>query len=369
MEVLSTGLTPQDEGQSEITLTDSTCFLTTTNSTISSSHNTLPPQSPLHSSIASDWWNPGPCPSLAVSSFRDAFDRVQIEVGLKDHIEGFVVSMSCVELPMEIKMQIVPDFLKDLERRVSRILGNPLKPRKHRKHSLARPPPRHLPPSVQSALFALQEIVPPPRRLSPWQFGSHEYVMTRLHDHLQPQPDTARHREDRRLAATIARHQFLRLEHLDAPAGFNGEGAAWMHALRCIQRLEEAKGPAAKAVILWSASKAIFRALRVCLGDEPVGADQLIPVLIYAIVRARPNRLASQLAFCDAFCFPRLLRGEVSYYLLSCQSAVRWLLELEGPEHLRIDPDEYHRCAGAGASPEVVLEEDSPSAGLDPGVV
>jgi hypothetical protein len=72
-----------------------------------------------------------------------------------------------------------------------------------------------------------------------------------------------------------------------------------------------------------------------------VGADDMMPLLVYALIRGRPDRLHSTLQFVQRFGNPdRLSVGESAYYFTSLWSAAAFIENMDA-RALNVDPEEY----------------------------
>jgi len=84
--------------------------------------------------------------------------------------------------------------------------------------------------------------------------------------------------------------------------------------------------------------RVIRHALDEVIGENKWGADQLLPLCIYTIIRANPNALNSNLNFIQFFRHPSRLRGEDEYLLMQMSIAVKDILDIE--EVLLREPQE-----------------------------
>lgn len=75
----------------------------------------------------------------------------------------------------------------------------------------------------------------------------------------------------------------------------------------------------------------VMEGLQRARGDV-VGADALLPVVIWVILRANPPCLLSNIDFVRSFRFPSLLREEASYYFVNFTSAVHFLRNLSASD-------------------------------------
>ena len=83
--------------------------------------------------------------------------------------------------------------------------------------------------------------------------------------------------------------------------------------------MQHGRGRVCAPISLIPASRRFARSLDVLKqtdgkGDQP-GADDLVPMLVYVVLRAQPRRLHSSLQYIQRFRTASKLRGESDYYL------------------------------------------------------
>ena len=74
-------------------------------------------------------------------------------------------------------------------------------------------------------------------------------------------------------------------------------------------------------------------------------ADDVLPTIILTVLRARPERILTNLRMIELFCPPEYLRGEAGYAFTNLYGAVQFLqdLDMEDPKSLSIDKDEFKK--------------------------
>ncbi|KAL6935693.1 uncharacterized protein HGUI_01839 [Hanseniaspora guilliermondii] len=94
------------------------------------------------------------------------------------------------------------------------------------------------------------------------------------------------------------------------------------------------RSPRDKLVCLLNSCKIIFSFLKKRRGDTSLSADDFMPLLIYSILKISNNVdtenywLLSSMTYIETFRQSEFLRGEESYYLMSFQGALQFILEL-----------------------------------------
>ena len=84
--------------------------------------------------------------------------------------------------------------------------------------------------------------------------------------------------------------------------------------------------------IIWKAKKE---------NKNPTGADELLSVLVYVRIKAKPQNIASNISFIGDLREKRL-SGEGDYYFTALKSGIIFIENLKA-NHLKIEPQEYHK--------------------------
>jgi hypothetical protein len=166
--------------------------------------------------------------------------------------------------------------------------------------------------------------------------GVESVVISRVYEHLHPVNGPEDRAKDAALSARLRTVTFVRPEHLDISPRFMG--ALWQEGLDALLRIRLQKSPAGKEASLVRSCRALLGAASEATGKSGVGADDLMPLIIYTVLRANPPGLAADLAFLTAF-RPQC-SGEAGYYLTNLASAVGFLEQLT-PKALSIDAAEF----------------------------
>ena len=115
--------------------------------------------------------------------------------------------------------------------------------------------------------------------------------------------------------------KFVTHDNLDAPALAGGPGASsFFSAVEALRKMHTTKSPRAKVACLAAASRSLCDSLQqhqAAAGEaeRPVGADDLLPCMILAVLRANPPWLHTDLQFIEVYTDPDLLVGEAGYLL------------------------------------------------------
>lgn len=87
-----------------------------------------------------------------------------------------------------------------------------------------------------------------------------------------------------------------------------------------------------------------------------LGADDLLPLFIWVVLRSQCPCLYSNCAYIQAFLSPVRLLGQAGYSLVNLESAIAFLTEI-GPESLNIDPEDFKRKMKAAEEQQMLLEQ------------
>lgn len=145
--------------------------------------------------------------------------------------------------------------------------------------------------------------------------------------------------KDAFLAERISRLSWLTPSHLEIdPKSWNNE--LWNAAVYEIVQLDQQITPNEKLTVILNCCKVIIFLLSGL--DNPAGADDLVPHLIYVLIRANPANLASNMEFIDRFSGPDAMRMEKYYYYTSLSVGVSFIESVDASQ-LSIDPADFER--------------------------
>jgi hypothetical protein len=144
---------------------------------------------------------------------------------------------------------------------------------------------------------------------------------------------------DDQLAAKIERiSPFINLQrHLHGPQELIDDGILEL-AIDEFRRIDSYRAPRDKLQCVLNGFRVIRHALDQLIGPSKWGADQLLPVCIYTIIRSCPKSLNSNVNFIASFRHPSRLAGEEQYLLMQLNIAIKDIVEIE--EVLLKEPSE-----------------------------
>ena len=172
---------------------------------------------------------------------------------------------------------------------------------------------------------------------------------------------------------------FVTAEHLDAPA-LNGPAHPYSRrAVDSLRAMHTCRSPRAKVECAAVVARELCAALGAIAeadsahggaaagagnGSASFGADDLLPVVIIATLRAMPPWFHSDLKFIEVYCSSHLLTGEVGYLLTQLSSAKMFLERLDASRLTGLDEKAFAaavaKAEDGGAIWEVIedVEED-----------
>ncbi|XP_057847823.1 vacuolar protein sorting-associated protein 9A isoform X2 [Cryptomeria japonica] len=174
--------------------------------------------------------------------------------------------------------------------------------------------------------------------------GLEKYLMTKLFNRAFASfPEDAKH--DQELSEKISLvQQFIRPEHLDILPNFQNE-TSWLLAQKELQKINTYKAPRDKLVCILNCCRVINNLLlnvSMATNDNPPGADDFLPVLIYVTIKANPPQLHSNLLYIQRYRRQSRLVSEAAYFFTNLVSAESFISDIDA-KSLSIDESEFER--------------------------
>ena len=86
----------------------------------------------------------------------------------------------------------------------------------------------------------------------------------------------------------------------------------------------------------------LINSLYIFMSDRPAEANDLLPVIIYLIIKARPKRMIFNLKYISFFFDDSNLKGALGYNLIQAKSAVKFINQL-GPKETKLSEQEFKK--------------------------
>lgn len=174
--------------------------------------------------------------------------------------------------------------------------------------------------------------------------GLEKYIMTKLFTRVfASHPDDVK-ADDELYEKLALVQQFIRPEHLDIKPTYQNE-TSWLLAQKELQKINIYKAPRDKLVCILSCCKVISNLLfnsSLDANENPPGADEFLPVLIYVTIKANPPQLHSNLLYIQRYRRESRLVGEAAYFFTNMLSAEAFVTNIKG-ESLSMDEAEFQK--------------------------
>lgn len=142
------------------------------------------------------------------------------------------------------------------------------------------------------------------------------------------------------IAQKIKIYGWINEEHLDIkPIGEKGKKFLGL-AQQELLKINTYRAPRDKVICVLNCCKVIFGFLRNTKSDQ--SADAFVPLLIYTVLRARPEHLVSNVQYIWRFRNQEKLGGEAGYYMSSLMGVVTFIENLDRTT-LTITDEEFER--------------------------
>uniref|UniRef100_A0A2P2JTY9 Vacuolar protein sorting-associated protein 9A n=1 Tax=Rhizophora mucronata TaxID=61149 RepID=A0A2P2JTY9_RHIMU len=174
--------------------------------------------------------------------------------------------------------------------------------------------------------------------------GLEKYVMTKLFTRVFASlPDDVR--ADNQLSEKMSLiQQFIQPENLDIKPTFQNE-TSWLLAQKELQKINMYKAPRDKLVCILNCCKVINNLLfnaSIASKEDPPGADDFLPVLIYVTIKANPPQLHSNLLYIQRYRRQSRLVGEAAYFFTNMLSAESFISNINA-KSLSMEDTEFEK--------------------------
>lgn len=174
--------------------------------------------------------------------------------------------------------------------------------------------------------------------------GLEKYLMTKLFNHaFGSLPEDAKHEQELSEKMSLVQ-QFIRPEHLDIQPNFQNE-TSWLLAQKELQKINAYKAPRDKLVCILNCCRVINNLLlnvSMATNDNPPGADDFLPVLIYVTIKANPPQLHSNLLYIQQYRRQSRLVSEAAYFFTNLVSAESFIKNMDA-KSLSMDEREFEK--------------------------
>ncbi|KAK9270867.1 hypothetical protein L1049_026453 [Liquidambar formosana] len=174
--------------------------------------------------------------------------------------------------------------------------------------------------------------------------GLEKYVMTKLFTRVFASlPDDVK-LDDQLFEKMALIQQFIRPENLDIKPNFQNE-TSWLLAQKELQKINMYKAPRDKLACILNCCKVINNLLyhaSIASNENPPGADEFLPVLIYVTLKANPPQLHSNLLYIQRYRRQSRLVAEAAYFFTNMLSAESFISNIDA-NALSMDETEFEK--------------------------
>ncbi|CAN6284835.1 unnamed protein product [Urochloa humidicola] len=174
--------------------------------------------------------------------------------------------------------------------------------------------------------------------------GLEKYVMTKLFNRVFASvPEDVKSDEELFEKMSLLQ-QFIRPENLDIKPEYQNE-TSWLLAQKELQKINMFKAPRDKLSCILNCCKVINNLLlnaSIVSNDNPPGADEFLPVLIYVTIKANPPQLHSNLLYIQRYRRQTRLVSEAQYFFTNILSAESFIWNIDG-ESLSMNELDFQR--------------------------
>ena len=91
----------------------------------------------------------------------------------------------------------------------------------------------------------------------------------------------------------------------------------------------------------------LINSLYIFMTDKAAEANDLLPIIIYVMIKARPERMVFNMKFIEFFFDNSNLKGALGYNLIQAKSSIRFITELKSSD-IKMDESEFQKnCSEA----------------------
>lgn len=174
--------------------------------------------------------------------------------------------------------------------------------------------------------------------------GLEKYVMTKLFPRVFASLPEDVQADDQLYEKIALVQQFIQPENLDIKPTFQNE-TSWLLAQKELQKINMYKAPRDKLVCILNCCKVISNLLlnaSIAAKENPPGADEFLPVLIYVTIKANPPQLHSNLLYIQRYRHQSRLVSEAAYFFTNMLSAESFVMNIDA-KALSMDETEFQK--------------------------
>ncbi|XP_065006602.1 vacuolar protein sorting-associated protein 9A-like [Musa acuminata AAA Group] len=174
--------------------------------------------------------------------------------------------------------------------------------------------------------------------------GLEKYIMTKLFNHVFASVQEDANSDEELTEKMALLQQFVRPENLDVKKAFQNE-TSWLLAQKELQKINMYKAPRDKLICILNCCKVINNLLlnaSITSNENPPGADEFLPVLIYVTIKANPPQLHSNLLYIQRYRCQSRLVSEAAYFFTNILSAESFIWNIDA-QALSMEEAEFQK--------------------------
>ncbi|EWS75312.1 DnaK protein (macronuclear) [Tetrahymena thermophila SB210] len=182
--------------------------------------------------------------------------------------------------------------------------------------------PEYIQDHIYEFEHVFQEIFQEPQAVHKLNGEAIEVIVIKpLHDILMKKYPV---KQDKRLEFYFRVYEFITLTMFEIDSAVL-KHPNYTKATKCLQKIDQVKTPKEKLNLIASASVLLSKALQTIYPKMPVGADQLLPMMIFTIIQAKPEKPYANLMFTQEYRCKWRIKGIDQYYLATYESALEFI--------------------------------------------
>ena len=152
-----------------------------------------------------------------------------------------------------------------------------------------------------------------------------KHITSCMFSHIFPKESSP---SDRKLYNQTLQHEWIKPEHLDIIPAHRNE-AMWKFAIEALQNIENYRSPADKLNCFVNCMSIIVNVLSLMSSGGGIGTDDSLPIIIYIVLKAKPERLYSNLNYISKFRHQSKMIGLKGFVFQQFQSAASFIEALD----------------------------------------
>ncbi|CAK94665.1 unnamed protein product (macronuclear) [Paramecium tetraurelia] len=133
--------------------------------------------------------------------------------------------------------------------------------------------------------------------------------------------------KDREIEFSMKAYSFVQAKHLEIDENIE-KHKMFNQVVDLISKIDKVETPKEKLNCIVNAGKQTTIVNQMA-NNQPTGADNLLPVLIYATLKAQPQKAYSNILFVSYYRSPKRITGEDEYYFTTYESTLQFIEKLD----------------------------------------